>query len=263
MAKGLAVITGASSGIGWEMGRQLATRGYDLLLVARREERLRQLAGLIESEHQVKASILPLDLAAEEKRGQLLARITSEADRLSLLVNNAGFGALRPAADLPMPRSLEMIELNVIALTELSVEAARILCRKRSGGIINVSSTAAFQAVPYMSVYAASKAYVLSFTEGLAAELRGTGVHVMALCPGYTRTEFQQVAGESPESSGKRFMMTAEDCVRIGLRDYEAGKHLSVTGLRNKLLKFASWLFPRGLVLPALADFMQSRMDRN
>ncbi len=155
-----------------------------------------------------------------------------------------------------------MIHLNVSALTELSIEAARILLRKKSGGIINVASTAAFQSVPYMSVYAASKAYVLSFTEGLAVELRGSGVRVMALCPGYTKTEFQQVAGEHPESAGKRIMMTAEDCVRIGLSDYEAGKHVSVTGLRNKLQTFASWLFPRSLVVQIAAALMKTRMAK-
>lgn len=262
VTKGLAVVTGASSGIGWEMGKQLAARGYDLLLVARREERLRQLAGLIESEHQVRAGTLPVDLAVAGERRQLLSMIASEKDRLSLLVNNAGFGAVRPAVELPTPRSLEMIELNVSALTELSVEAAKILLQKRSGGIINVASTAAFQAVPYMSVYAATKAYVLSFTEGLAAELRGSGVRVMALCPGYTKTEFQQVAGESPESAGTRLMMSVEDCVRIGLRDFEAGKRVSVTGLRNKIQTFASWLFPRNVVVQLAAAMIRTRMTK-
>ncbi|MBZ5496507.1 MAG: SDR family oxidoreductase [Acidobacteriia bacterium] len=261
MTKGLAVVTGASAGIGWEMAKQLATRGYDLLLVARREERLKQLAGDIEARGQAKAGILKLDLTVRAERQQLVSSIALEPDRFSLLINNAGFGAARPAVDIAAARCLEMIELNVSALTELSLEAAKILTRKRSGGIINVASTAAFQSVPYMSVYAATKAYVLSFTEALAEELGGSGVRVMALCPGYTETEFQQVAGERAESARTRPRMSAADCVRIGLHDFEAGKRISITGISNKLQTFASWLFPRSLVVHLAAAMVKSRIS--
>ena len=262
MTNALAVVTGASSGIGWEMGKQLAARGYDLLLVARREDRLRGLASQIESQGPVRADILRLDLAAQEARQQLIAKIGLERDRFHLLINNAGFGAVKPAVDVPPARSLEMIQLNVSALTELSLEAAKILMKKRSGAIINVASTAAFQAVPYMSVYAATKAYVLSFTEGLAEELHGSGVRVMALCPGYTRTEFQEVAGEPAESMRRRHMMSAEDCVRIGLNDFDAGKRISVTGTLNKLQIFASWLAPRSIVVRSAALVVKSRIGK-
>jgi uncharacterized protein len=260
MAKGLAIVTGASAGIGWEMGLQLAARGYELLLIARREDRLRELALQIESQCRVKADILKLDLTAPPARRDLISRIARERDRLSLMVNNAGFGAVALSADVTTVRSLEMIELNVSALTELSLETARILVSKGSGGIVNVASTAAFQAVPYMSVYAATKAYVLSFTEALAEELNGTGVHIMALCPGYTRTEFQQVAGESVESSRKRIMMSARDCVRIGLRDFDAGKRVSVTGINNKLQTFAGRHMPRRFIVHMAAMIVRGRI---
>jgi short-subunit dehydrogenase len=260
MAKGLAVVTGASAGIGREMGLQLAVRGYDLLLIARREDRLKELALKIESEYRVKADILKLDLTAPMARRDLISRIVREQDKLSLMVNDAGFGALAPSVEVTAARSLEMIELNVSALTELSLATAKILVSKKSGGIINVASTAAFQAVHYMSVYAATKAYVLSFTEALSEELHGTGVRVMALCPGYTRTEFQQVAGESAESSGRRIMMSAQDCARIGLRDFDAGRRISVTGMSNKLQTFASRLMPRRVVVHVAAAIVRGRV---
>jgi hypothetical protein len=262
MNRGLAVITGASAGIGWEMGLQLAARGYDLLLVARREERIRELARRIQFECRVKAESLKLDLTSPQERQTLITAITAEKDRLHLVVNNAGFGALAPAVEITVARSLEMIELNVSALTELSLEAAKLMIPKRAGGIINVASTAAFQAVPYMSIYSATKAYVLSFTEGLAEELRDKGVRVMALCPGYTRTEFQQVAGESIESSSRRRMMSAADCVRIGLKDFEAGKRISITGIGNKLQTFASWISPRNIVVPMAGKLVRGRIGR-
>ena len=260
MNRGLAVVTGASSGIGWELGKQLAARGYDLLLVARREERLRQLANEIHARGGTRAEYLALDLTLQAGRQFLAARMADARERFSLLVNNAGFGAARAAVDLPAARALEMITLNVSALTELSMEAAKILVSRQSGGIINVASTAAFQAVPFMSVYGATKAYVLSFTEGLAEELRDSGVRVMALCPGYTETEFQRIAGESPERTRMRHMMSAADCVRIGLSDFDAGRRISITGLRNRLQTFGAWLFPRSVVVRFAAAMVKSRI---
>jgi uncharacterized protein len=259
MGKGLAVITGASSGIGWELGLQLAARGYDLLLVARRKERLEELAALIRLAAPVRADLLQCDLVSPADRRALIARLHEEKDRLALVINNAGFGAFGATVEIPVSRTLEMIELNIGALTELSETAARILVPRRTGGIINVASTAAFQAVPYLGVYSATKAYVLSFTEALAEELQSPGVRVMALCPGYTRTEFQQVSGESIESSGRRYMMSAADCVRIGLRDFEAGRRVSVTGAANKVQTLASRLFPRRLVVHLAGALVKSR----
>lgn len=256
---GLAVVTGASSGIGHELAKQLAAGGHDLLLVARREERLRQVADEVHAQNGIKAEFLKLDLTVTHQRHELISTIIRERSRLSLMINNAGFGAVRCATDIATSRTMEMIELNVSALTELCIEAAKLLVSRKAGGIINVASTAAFQPVPYMAVYAATKAYVLSFTEALGEELSGSGVRVMALCPGYTATEFQQVAGERPRGS-KRPMMSPVECVRIGLRDYEAGKRVSVTGLSNKIQTSAGRLLPRGFITNMAGRFVKSRI---
>ena len=260
MSKKLAVVTGASSGIGWELARQLAGRGYDLLLVARRADRLRALASEIDSTMGKQADVLALDLTLPAERKALTSRMEASEDRLALAVNNAGFGLIGPTWTGPLERLAGMIGLNITALTEISHSAARIMSRKRSGGLINVASTAAFQAVPYLNVYSATKAYVLSFTEGLAEELAPHGVRVMALCPGPTESEFQAVAGVRQDAMRTRIAMTAEECVRIGLEDFERGKRISITGWGNKLQVFGTWLAPRNLVTKAAKRMMQSRL---
>jgi short-subunit dehydrogenase len=248
MGEKLAVVTGASAGIGREMARQLAMRDYELMLVARREEKLKALAEDITGNIGKKAAVLKLDLTLAADRRRLVAEMEENRAKLSLLVNNAGFGALGPTLDTPVRRTLQMVELNVAALTELSWEAARLLTPKGTGGIINVASTAAFQAIPYMSVYAATKAFVLNFTEALAEENEGRGLRVMALCPGVTKSEFQQVAGIPEDDVALRRAMSVEECVQLGLEDFSAGKRISITGSANKLQVFTSWLLPRSWV---------------
>jgi uncharacterized protein len=261
MSGKLAVVTGASSGIGWEISRQLASRGYDLWLVARREDRLQQLAQAISAQNGAQADALRLDLSIADDRRELVGRM-ERAPNLTLLVNNAGFGAVGPAVFIPAEKTLAMLELNITALTELSCLTAAIMARRRSGAIINVASTAAFQPVPYMNVYAATKSYVLSFTESLSQELSEYGVRVMALCPGPTQTEFNTVAGIREEDFRTRYAMSAADCVRIGLDDFERGKRVSVTGKANKLQIMVSWLLPHGVILKAVAKFMRGRVAR-
>lgn len=260
MSEKLAVVTGASSGIGWELARQLAGRGYDLLLVARRADRLRTLASEIASATGNQADVLALDLTLPAERKALTSRMEASENRLALAVNNAGIGFVGPTWTCPWERAAGLIELNITALTEISQAAAGIMSRKRSGGLINVASTAAFQAVPYMNVYSATKAYVLSFTEGLAEELAAYGVRVMALCPGPTESEFQAVAGVRPDAVRSPITMTAEECVRLGLDDFERGKRISVTGWGNKLQVFGTWLAPRSLVAKAAGRMMQTRL---
>jgi len=259
MSGKLAVVTGASSGIGWEISRQLASRGYDLWLVARRRDRLQQLAQAIAAQNGAQADALPLDLSLAEDRRELVGRM-ERAPNLILLVNNAGFGAVGPAVLIPVEKTLAMLELNITALTELSCLTAAIMARRRSGAIINVASTAAFQPVPYMNVYAATKSYVLSFTESLSEELSEHGVRVMALCPGPTQTEFNAIAGIREEDFRTRYAMSAADCVRIGLDDFEKGKRVSVTGKANKLQILVSWLLPHAVILRAVAKFMRGRV---
>lgn len=259
MSSKLAVVTGASSGIGRELARQLAPRGYDLLLVARREERLRDLSARIRSEAGREAAILPVDLTVRGGRDRLLAALEDSRDSLALVVNNAGFGYVGPAVRAERVRMANMIELNVTALTEISLAAARIFVGKRQGGLINVASTASFQPVPYMNVYSATKAYALSFTEALAEELRASRVRVMALCPGSTKSEFHAVAGVRREDRHSGPVMSAEECARIGLEDFDRGKTLSITGAANKLMVFGSRAAPRRLVIRSAARFMKNR----
>jgi len=255
----VAVVTGASAGIGRELARQLAARGHELWLVARRKDRLTELASEIRNSGGREAALWGLDLTRSNDRRFLAERMSGARDRLALFVNNAGFGAVGPTLMHPNSRYLEMIELNITALTELSYDAARLMAEKRSGGIINVASTASFQPVPYQNVYAATKAYVLSFTCALAEEVKERGVRVMALCPGLTRTEFQAVAGITWEDFRMRYAMSAARCAELGLRDFNRGKVVSVTGASNKLLMFASWILPRALVVRATGRMMKYR----
>lgn len=255
-----AVVTGASAGIGWEIARRLAAKGYVPWLVARRVDRLERLREQIDSESKRRALVLPLDLGDPRARRELCERMAAAGEGLELVVNNAGFGVVAPTTGKPLELYRSMIELNIVALTELSWEAARLFVNRGRGGIINVASTASFQSVPYMNVYAATKAYVLSFTESLAAELGGSGVRVMALCPGYTRTEFQQVAGMGPDDFRMKLAMNPAECARLGLADFERGKTVSVTGTLNRLQVFGSWLAPRGIVTRMAAGVMKSQL---
>ena len=259
MSDSIAVVTGASAGIGRELARQLGVRGHELWLVARRKDRLSELAAELRVSSGREANVIVLDLTKADDRRFLVERMSDSRERLGLFVNNAGFGALGPTLMHSLPRQLEMIELNITALTQLSYESARLMAEKRSGGIINVASTASFQPVPYQNVYGATKAYVLSFTCALAEEVKERGVRVMALCPGITRTEFQEVAGITWDDFRTRHAMSAARCVELGLRDFDRGRTVSVTGLANKILIRASWLFPRSLVLRFVARMMKYR----
>jgi hypothetical protein len=236
----------------------MAVRGYSLWLVARRETRLRQLAEAVRRPGLPEPLILPLDLKTAEARAELADKMTAASDRLSLVANNAGIGALGKIPEIQLSRQREMIELNITALTELSYHAARIMCHKRSGGIINVASTASFLPVPYQGVYAATKAYVLSFTRSLAEEVRKSGVRVMALCPGLTRTEFQQAAGISKVDFRMKYAMSAARCAELGMRDFDRGKLVSITGSLNKAQIAASWLFPDKIVMMVVSKMMKN-----
>lgn len=239
----LAVITGASAGLGAEFARQLARRGTRLVLVARREDRLRALAEEVGS-----ARVIAADLSAHDAAERLVANLDAAGDAVDLLINNAGFGQIGRFAALDAGRQREMIDLNIGSLTDLCRAFAPRMIERKSGGILNVASTAAFQPGPNMAVYFATKAYVLSFTEALHEELKPHGVHVTALCPGPTRTEFGDVAGFGRNGMFDRVAMTAEPVVAAGLAGLERNHAIVVPGLINKIGAASTRFAPRSVV---------------
>ena len=194
MAKETVLITGASSGIGLELARLFAADGSDLILVARREAELQSLADDMAASHGISARVMTEDLSDLSAPQRIVDRLATDELELDVLVNNAGFGLRGPAAELDLQRQLDMLQVNVTALTHLTRLLLPAMIARRRGGVLNVASTAAFQPGPHMAVYYATKAYVLSFSEALAEELGGTGVTVSCLAPGPTATEFADAA---------------------------------------------------------------------
>ena len=223
------LITGASAGLGAEFARQCAARGEALALVARRRDRMEALAREIGGD----VHIFAADLAKEGAAASLIAEIEAEGLTVDTLINNAGFGLAGKFAALPLDRQTEMIDLNCRTLTELCHLVLPAMRERNRGAICNVASTAAFQPGPNMAVYYASKAYVLSFTEALHHELKGSGIRVSALCPGPTHSEFSDVADlHSPTL--ERMKMPAAPVVRAGLAGLDANKAVVIPGFRNK-----------------------------
>ena len=226
-----ALVTGASAGIGEEFARQLAKRGYDVVIVARRRDRLDKLASELK-EGGADAEVIAADLSRPEGVAAVVERL--EKGDISVLVNNAGFATNGEFSRLPVDRELMEIDLNIRALTQLSHAGLGQMKESGAGAIINVASTGAYQPVPYMSTYAATKAYVLSFSEGLHEEAKGYGVTVTCLCPGATRTEFQEVAGLDDDSIPSFAWMSAEAVVKNALGAAKAGSAITTPGLLNK-----------------------------
>lgn len=253
MAEGTrwAVVTGASSGIGADLARVLAERGYGLVLVARREERLQALAAEIAAARPVPIEIVTLDLEDPAAPADLVETLAGKGIVVHTLVNNAGFGLRGRFATLPFERQMAMVELNVTALTRLCRLVLPGLIERRSGGIVNVASTAAFQAGPFMAVYYATKAYVLSLSEALHEEARPHGVVVTALCPGPTATEFASKADMEMTRIFKYGAMTSDIVAKAGLDGYEAGRAIVIPGVPNRLGSVAAKLFPRWLTRKA------------
>ncbi len=238
-----ALVTGASSGIGAAFASRLARQGYDLILVARDEARLQAHAEEFRRDHKIEVQVLPADLTKPSE----CARVEKVAAAgIDLLVNNAGFGTFGSFWRLALEREEEQIRLNVVALVRLTHVALGPMVERNQGAIINVSSLASFQPMPYNATYGATKAYVTSFTEALAEELRGTGVKVQALCPGFTRTEFQQRAGLRISNLPAFLWMTADEVVDASLAALRRGQVVVVPGAPYKALAFLSGLTPRG-----------------
>ncbi len=242
------LITGASAGLGALFARECAARGDEVILVARRRDRLAALSKTLPS----KAHIYPKDLSAPDAVDELDAFLEREGLRVETLINNAGFGAAGGFAALPEDRQLEMIDLNVRVLTQLCRRALPPMLARRRGFILNVASTAAFQAGPNMAVYYATKAFVLSLTEALHQEAKGTGVHVTALCPGPTATEFFDVAGAG---NGRLAKMATEPgaVVRAGLAGLARNRAIVVPGAANRIGAQAHRFLPRAAMRRIIA----------
>lgn len=249
-SEGVVIITGASSGIGYELSRQFASHGHSLMLVARDEQKLQSVADELTAAHGISASVYPLDIAAPGAPQQLMEETQRRRLSINSLVNNAGFGMYGPFAESDVGSTLQMVQLNITALTHLTRLVLPEMIERGQGRILNVASTAAFQPGPLMAVYYASKAYVLHFSEALAEELKNSGVTVTALCPGPTETAFVDRAGlgRSKLFSGALRVMDAETVAEVGYRGLMKKRRVVVPGTMNKLLIQSARFFPRRLV---------------
>lgn len=247
MTQPVALITGASAGLGVDFARQLSAKGRRLVLVARRKDRLEALAAELGNARAVEAD-LSLDGAAD----RLMADLSAHGEDVDLLVNNAGYGLTGRFAELDGKRQRQMIDLNCGALVELAHAVLPGMIERKSGAILNVASTAAFQPGPGMAVYFATKAFVLSFSEALHEEVKGQGVTVSALCPGPTATEFGEIAGFGPSNASSKLAAASGPVVKAGLDGLERGQAIVIPGLMNKATAQANRFFPRSIVRKAV-----------
>jgi uncharacterized protein len=243
----IALVTGASSGIGTAFAKKLAERGDALVIVARSEGRLKELGDELHTAHGVEVEVLPVDLSDREELARVEARLT-DGTPIDLLVNNAGFGTKGRFAELDVGREDEEVRLNVLALMRLTRAALPGMVERDRGGVINVGSIGSFQPGPFNATYSATKAFVLSFSEALHEEVRGTGVNVLAVCPGLTRTDFQQRGGFDTEWAPKAAWTSPEVVVERALRAIGKGKAVCVPGLQNRMTASMTHLAPRSVV---------------
>jgi len=253
------LITGASSGIGAAFARKLARRGRNLLLVARSEDKLIALCNELGRLSGIRAQYVAIDLTAPEAAARLFEETEKRALEIDMLINNAGFGSMGDFEKLDLARELEMIDLNVKSLVDLTHKFLTPMRERRQGTIINVASTAAFQAVPFMATYAATKAFVLSFSEALWEENRSHGIRVLALCPGVTDTNF--FAAARIDRPPMRTVQTAEEVVDAALRGLARGKSTVISGWANFLTVEAERLFPRSFVTKLAGKALRSRFE--
>ncbi len=245
-----ALVTGASAGIGVDLAECFAKDGYDVIVTARTESALKEVANRLSKAHGVKVTAIAEDLGAIGGGAKLAAKIAQAGLTVDVLVNNAGFGHLGAFVDTPIEPQLGMVDLNVRALTELTHIYWKGMLAKKRGGLINVASTAAFQPGPMMPVYFASKAYVLSFTEALWEEARGTGVHVSCLCPGPTASKFRERAGTGKSRLGQSAsVMASAPVAQEGYEGFKRNKRVVITGGANRRLIAATRFLPKSQVL--------------
>jgi short-subunit dehydrogenase len=258
--KPTALITGASGGIGLDLAHEFARDKYDVVLLARTEPRLREIAAELEREHGISATVIAADLAGPNAARQIVEELRRRNLTIDALVNNAGFGLTGPFVDLDLDAQLEIIQVNITALVHLTGLLLPDMVRRRKGRILNLASTAAFQPGPLMAVYYASKAFVLSFSEAIADELRDSGVTVTALCPGPTATGFASAAGMvSTRLFNLTRPMTSAAVARIGYAGMKKGHRVVVTGLRNKLMAQSVRVSPRRVVTTIVRKLQETR----
>ena len=259
---GTALVTGASGGIGQALAERFAIEGHDVVLVARREGRLREIAADLEATHGITAHVVPTDLTDRDARRTLYEDVTERDIAVDYLVNNAGVGTQGRFTDIDLDRDLGLVELNVAAPTHLAKLFARDMVERGRGGVLTVSSTAAFQPGPYMATYYASKAYELSFSQGIHEELREDGVTATVLCSGPVATEFQERADMTDVPIGRQDgglirWMEPEAVARIGYRGLAEGRAVVVPGTTNQLVRLAAKLLPS-----SLARRLAARLNR-
>ena len=252
-----ALITGASSGIGEAFARRLAARGDNLVLVARSEDKLAALCSELGREHKASAQYVALDLSMSSGSKVLFDEVTARGLQIDLLINNAGFGVMGDFVEKDLERQLNMIDLNVKAMMELCHRFLPAMRARKFGEIINVASTAGFQPVPYMGVYSATKAFVLSLSEAISDENREFGITVLALCPGVTDTNFFEAAKSPPPTM--RSMQTPEEVVETGLKALSGKRSHAISGWMNRVMIEAERLVPRNLIIRVAGKALRSQ----
>lgn len=250
-----ALVTGASAGIGWALAEQLAEGGAHLVLTARRVDRLETLAKDLSAKYRIRAEVVAADLAKPQAPAEIFEFTSRKGLEIGLLVNNAGFGAFGYIYEIPAETMADMVQVNCAAVVHLTRLYVPGMVARKHGYVLIVASTAAFQAVPFNSVYAATKAFDLLFAEGLSEELKTSGVKVCALCPGPTTTEFQQVASQ-PDRTFK-VAETAGKVARVGLEGVAKGKSYVISGAMNRLMMEMERLAPRRFVTHMAANMMR------
>jgi short-subunit dehydrogenase len=252
-----AIVTGASSGIGTELARGLARRGHGVTLVARREDRLRDLAEELAKAHEVRAEVIAADLTDENSRAAILTELSSRGLTADVLVNNAGLSTTGPVAQSVPHKELAMIRTDVEAVVHLCSLFVPGMVERGRGAVLNVASTAAFQPLPGQAGYGGSKAFVLSYTQATRAELKGSGVTMTVLCPGPVETEFADVAGFTDEQTSNalpRFMwLSAHEVAETAIEGLDKGKGVIIPGVGNRVGAYVAHVTPRRVLLPLLA----------
>ncbi|MBN1665437.1 MAG: SDR family oxidoreductase [Anaerolineales bacterium] len=256
MKKQIALVTGASSGIGLELSRLFARDGYDLVLVARSTQKLESLASELKQAYGVDVTVLSVDLSRVEAAKEVFEAVQSQGLNIHILVNNAGFGIHKLLVEADVDEMTQMLQVNIVTLTELTRLFLPGMLALKSGRILNIGSTGSFAPSPYMAAYVASKAYVLSFSEGLAEELRGTGVTVTALCPGVTPTGFQERADVGNMPLTRFGIVSAEKVAAVGYKALMRGRRVVVPGFVNRLFVWSMGITPHAILLPLARRLM-------